>query len=162
MYLKGHYQNAYVTHDIEAAKAALGNRYGLDDFLCIEADMVVSTPSGPQPSYVRAAFAWVGNLQLELIQPVSGFAEAYLPFLPDDKADASPRFHHMAVRRDDPDAMRAEIGRLGLPVAFENATPEFHFVYVDARATLGHYLEYMWALPELWTMLRWPAGLCAA
>lgn len=160
MFLRGHFQNAYVTHDIDKAMRSLAERYGLKDYVTFEPDMVLKTPDGDKPSRVRAAFAWAGGLQIELIQPVSGFQDHYLPYLPANKADFIPRFHHMAVRRDDIGEMRAEIARLGLPLALEGEVPGLIFVYLDARSSLGHYLEYIWASPEGWEgLLRWPKGL---
>jgi hypothetical protein len=158
MFLKGHYQNAYVTHDLDRAMAGISERYGAKDWIVFEPDMILKTPEGEKASSVRAALAWVGGLQIELIEPVSGHLDHYLPFLPADRTDPSPRFHHMAVRRDDQAAMRAEIDRLGLPLAFEGEVPGLVFIYLDARPSLGHFLEYVWASPEGWEMIGWPAG----
>jgi hypothetical protein len=158
MFLRGHYQNAYVTHDLDRAMALLTERYGVGDYIVFEPDMMLKTPSGVKPSKVRAALAWAGGLQLELIQPVSGFLDHYLPYLPADAADPVPRLHHIAVRRDDLDAMRAEIDQLGLPLAFEGEVPGLVFIYLDARESLGHFLEYVWATPEGWEMIGWPKG----
>ena len=66
--------------------------------------------------------------------------------------------YHIAVRRDDLDAMRAEIDRLGVPVAFEGEVPGLVFIYLDARESLGHCLEYVWASPEGGEMIGWPKG----
>jgi hypothetical protein len=156
MYLQGHYQNAYVTHDLDRAMERVSDRYGVGDWIVFEPDMILKTPAGEKPSKVRAALAWAGGLQLELIQPVSGHLDHYLPFLPADRTDPSPRFHHMAVRRDDEAAMRQEIERLGLPLAFEGAVPGLVFIYLDARESLGHFFEYVWATPEGWDMIGWP------
>lgn len=30
--------------------------------------------------------------------------------------------------------------------------------YLDARESLGHYFEYVWASPEGWGMIGWPEG----
>ncbi len=156
MFLKGHYQNAYVTHDIHKAMDALTERYGLTGYILFEPEMILKTPEGDRPASVKASLAWAGNLNIELIQPVRGFQDHYLPYLPADKADFTPRFHHVAVRRDDLDAMRAEIARLGLPIAFEGEVPGLVYIYLDARKTLGHYLEYVWASKEGWEMMGWP------
>jgi glyoxalase/bleomycin resistance protein/dioxygenase superfamily protein len=159
MFLRGHYQNAYVTHDLDAAMDLLTKRYGLKDYIVFEPDMILKTPQGDKASSVRAALAWDGGLNIELIQPVSGHLDHYLPFLPKDKNDPTPRFHHVAVRRDDEQAMREEIDRLGLPLAFEGQVPGLIFIYLDARESLGHYFEYIWATPEMWTATGWPEGL---
>ncbi len=156
MFLKGHYQNAYVTHDLEAAMALLDARFGKIDWIVFDPDMVLKTDAGDKRSVLRAAVGWAGGLNLELIQPVSGWNDTYLPFLPDDPSDPTPRFHHIAVRRDDEAQMRAEIAELGLPLAFEGYVPGLLFIYLDARAVLGHYLEYVWASPEAWEGQAWP------
>jgi len=52
--------------------------------------------------------------------------------------------------------MRAEIAELGLPLAFEGEVPGLVFIYLDARESLGHYLEYVWASAEGWDMIGWP------
>jgi hypothetical protein len=158
MFLKGHYQNAYVTHDLDKCMALLTARYGLSDFLLFEPDMNLKTPHGGRQGSVRAALVWAGGLNLEFIQPGKGYQEHYLPYLPADPSDPAPRFHHMAVRRDDLAVMREEIALLGLPLVIEGAVPGLVFVYLDARATLGHYLEYIWASPEGWEMMGWPEG----
>jgi hypothetical protein len=156
MSLRGHYQNAYVTHDLDAAMALLGRQYGVGNYIVFEPDMILKTPSGDKPAKVRAALAWCGGLQIELIEPVSGFVDPYLPYLPADKSNPTPRLHHIAVRRDDLIAMREEIGRSGLPLAFEGSVPGLIFVYLDARESLGHYFEYVWAEPAMWDATGWP------
>ncbi len=161
MFLHGHYQNAYVTRDLDRAVELLGERYGLEDFIVFEPEMVLKTPLGDKPASVRAALAWAGGLQIELIQPCTGFLDHYLPYLPSDESDPTPRFHHVAVRRDDLAAMRAEIAKLNLALAFEGEVPELIFIYLDARATLGHYLEYVWASPAGWEMMGWPKSRVA-
>ena len=164
MFLAGHYQNAYLTHDLDAAMALVNQRYGTRDWIVFEPDMVLKTPDGDRESSVRAALAWAGGLQLELIQPTRGWHAHYLPMMAADKADPVPRFHHIAVRRDDLDAMREEIDRLGLPLAFEGplsireAIPSLVFVYLDGRASLGHYVEFTWKSPEAWAFVGWPEG----
>jgi hypothetical protein len=158
MFLQGHYQNAYVTHDLDKAMALLKERYGLSDFSVFEPDMVLRAPGGEKQAGVRVALVWAGGLQLEFIEPGKGYQDHYLPFLPEDVADPTPRFHHMAVRRDDLAAMREEIAQLELTMAIEGSVPGLIFIYLDARATLGHYLEYVWASPEGWEMIGWPKG----
>jgi hypothetical protein len=164
MYLRGHMQNAYVTHDVEKAIELVGNRYGIEKFDRFEPDMVVNTPLGQRPLCTRVASAWVGGLNLEFIQPVSGYVDPYLAMLPADRKDATPRFHHISLRRDDEPAMRAEIASLGLPLAFEGPVaikdklPPLIFVYLDGRATLGHFVEFTWKSPEAWKLVGWPEG----
>jgi hypothetical protein len=164
MFLRGHHQNAYVTHDLDRAVEMMSERFAIPTFDRINPDMVVNTTVGERPLQVRVASAWVGGLNIEIIQPVSGYVDHYVTMLPADRTDPTPRFHHMSFRRDDEAAMRQEIARLGLPLAFEgpvkikDAVPPLVFVYLDARATLGHYIEYTWKSPEGWAFVGWPEG----
>jgi hypothetical protein len=158
VFLQRHYQNAYVTRDLDGAMQLLGQQYGLSNFIVFEPDMILKTPGGERPAKVKAALAWSGGLQIELIEPVSGFVDPYLAYLPPATASAAARLHHIALRRDDLDEMREEISRLGLPLAFEGSVPGLIFVYLDGRETLGHYVEYVWAEPAMWEMMRWPEG----
>ena len=124
MFLHGHYQNAYVTHDLEKAIGMVSERYGLADWIKFEMELPVRTPAGDRSLAVKVGCAWAGWLQIELIEPVSGAVEPYLPYLPADPADATPRFHHISLRRDDYDAMQDEIARLGLPFVCEGGIPD--------------------------------------
>ena len=164
MFLTGHLQNAYVTHDLDKAMEIVGNRFGVEKFDRFDPDMVVNTPIGHQPMAGRVASFWAGGLNVEIIEPVSGYVEHYTNMLPADKSDAVPRFHHVSLRREDEAEMRAEIARLGLPLAFEGpvsikeAIPSLVFIYLDGRQSLGHYVEFTWKSPEAWKFVGWPEG----
>jgi hypothetical protein len=158
MFLKGHYQNAYVTHDLQWAMDAVGGRYGLEDWITFEVELDVRTPAGEDRQATKVACVWDGGLQLELIEPVSGFIDPFLPYLPKDKSDRSLRLHHVSLRRESRDEIKAEIGRLGLPFVCEGGIPDLFYTYLDARETLGHYLEYVSATPAGWAMVGWPQG----
>jgi len=67
----------------------------------------------------------------------------------------------VAVRRDDLNAMRVEVAQLDAPVVFEGEGPGLHYVLIDARKSLGHYLEFVWATPEGRAMLGWPSEAVA-
>lgn len=156
MFFKRHFQNAYVTHNLDKALALLEDRYGLTNPIVFEPEMELITPAGTKNASVRAALLWDGHFQIELIEPVSGFVGHYRDYLPDDKTDFVPRFNHIAVRRDDLDEMRDEIEKTNLPLVVEGSVPGLVFVYLDARDSLGHYFEYIWATPEGWAMQGWP------
>lgn len=156
MSLVGHYQNAYVTHDLDCAMDLATQSFGLGAFSAFDVEMISKTPMGEQSSCLRVATAWAGRLQVELIQPVSGYLDPYAPFLPDDPSDAVPRFHHVAVRREDPMAMRSEAASMGLPFAFESEGAGLSCIFLDARARLGHYFEFVTATREGWQLVGWP------
>jgi hypothetical protein len=164
MFLRGHMQNAYVTHDLDRAMERVGNRFGVEKFDRFDPEMVVKTTSGEQPLVTRVASFWAGGLNVEMIEPVSGYVDHYVTMLPDDRRDATPRFHHISLRREDEAAMREEIARLGLPLAFEGPMaiktpiPSLVFIYLDGRETLGHYVEFTWKSAEGWKFVGWPEG----
>jgi len=164
MFLRGHHQNAYVTHDLDRAIERMSKRFGIEKFDRMDPEMTIKTSIGEQPLRVRVASTWVGGLNIEIIQPVSGYVDHYATMLPADRSDPTPRFHHMSFRRDDEAQMREEVARLGLPVAFEGPmaitgpVPPLIFMYLDARETVGHYLEYTWKSPEGWKYVGWPQG----
>ncbi len=163
LFLTGHYQNAYVTHDFDCAQATLNARFGKAEWIVFEPDMVLKTPDGDREASVKAGLAWYGGMQIELIQPTRGWSAQYDSMLPADRFDRSPRFHHIAVRRESEAEMRQEIAELGLPLLFEGSVPGMMvFIYLDAREALGHYLEYVWATPEGWQMQGWPDGRAIA
>jgi len=161
MSLRGHYQNAYVTHDLDRAMELTGQLFGLGSFSAFDVDMVSRTPRGEQLSKLRVATAWAGGLQVELIQPLSGYLDPYLPALPVDRGDAVPRLHHVAVRRDDAAAMREEALGLGLPLAFESEGAGISCIFVDARSRFGHFFEFVTATPDGWALVGWPDGVTA-
>jgi hypothetical protein len=156
--LSGHYQNGYVTHDLEAGMEILARRFGLDKFSRYDADVTVDTPQGARPLELRIAAGWAGSLNIEVMQPVSGHVVPLTAMLPADSADPVPRFHHIALRRDDLDAMRKEIAACGLPLAYGGQPPGMHFAYLDARAALGHFIELVWKEEGGWEKIGWPEG----
>jgi hypothetical protein len=151
--LERHYQNAYVTADIDRAIEAMKAKYGIGDadILRTEATTPVWTPSGSGPNTSKLAFIWVGKLQYELIEPISGPSDLYSAAVARDQL---MRFHHVAMRVMDWDAFRAEVDRKGWPVAISGEGGNgLKFLYLDARDTLGHYLEYVYAPPQMWAYL---------
>lgn len=156
MSLRGVYQVGYVTHDIDQAIALMGNGLGLSDFSRFDLPLQLQTPDGEKTANVRVATAWAGATQIELIQPLSGHVDVYVAGLPEDPADPTPRFHHLAVRRESLEEMQREIAGLGLPIAFETGGAGINSAFIDTRSKLGHHLEFVCASAEGWQMLGWP------
>jgi catechol 2,3-dioxygenase-like lactoylglutathione lyase family enzyme len=155
MALTGHYQNGYVTRDLDRAVDLFSRRFGAIRFGYFEAEVPVLTADGPATMALRLAAGWAGHINIEIVQPISGAVDHYRTLLP---ADTGMRLHHVALRSDDLSAMEAEIAALGHPLAFGGDSEAMVFRYVDARDTLGHYLEYVWKAPGGWDAIGWPAG----
>ncbi len=143
-----HYQNAYICRDIEKAVADFTARADVRKIIQYEGDNPLITPNGPAMVYNKMAFIWVGDMQYELIQPVSGDIPLYLEAAP---ADDSLFFHHICTRIYDWDDFRARVDKQSLPICIERSDdPALKFLYLDARPIVGHYLEYVWMSDERW------------
>jgi len=149
MLLENQWQNGYVTADLDLAIATLKEQYGLQKFKVLSRGegpgAPVRTPQGEGNLVVKAGVAILGRLTIEIIEPVSGPVEFYREFL----VPGLPlRLHHLGLYTDDIDKVCAESERLGRPVVMEGRYDGGGYAYVDARATLGHYLEYVWPIPD--------------
>lgn len=142
-----HFQNAYITRDIRKSLEMFKGRADVRKIIEYEGSNEVMTPSGPAVQTNKLAFIWVGDLQYELIEPVSGQVDIYRDAMP---TDDSLQFHHVCARIDDWDSFRAQVDRQPYPVVIEGNSEALKFVYLDAREFLGHYLEYVWMTDERW------------
>ena len=147
MHMNGFFQNAYVTRNLDKGIAGLQRSHGIGEVMLIDFATDVVTPHGRGPVTAKVALVWVGGLQLELIEPLTGLSQIYSDALPDDDA---LRFHHVGMRIFDMEALRAEAGAKGWPIAFQGGGEGFQFTYIDTRDTLGHYLEYVELRQDMW------------
>ncbi|TAL02291.1 MAG: hypothetical protein EPO08_07500 [Rhodospirillaceae bacterium] len=145
-----HYQNAYITRDIDKAVASFQARTGAKDVMRYEGPVEVTTPRGRGIAVNKLAFIWIDKLQYEFIQPVSGYVDVYQDALP---ADDSLLFHHVCMMVDDWDVFRAKVERQKYRVVVEGGDQALKFLYIDARDLVGHYLEYTWMIPERWAAI---------
>jgi hypothetical protein len=145
-----HFQNAYVTRDVDKWVATFGERAKVDTVLTFEGSTPVTTVNGAGVQTNKLAFLWVGDLQYELIQPVSGDVAIYSDALPDGDG---LQFHHVCMRVDDWDDFRARVDQQPYPVVLEGGNEQLRFLYLDARPFLGHYLEYVWMSDARWAQM---------
>lgn len=150
------FQMSYVTRDLDAAVALATSELGLPGFRMSQSSIEVLAGGRVQTLAVRAAVTVVGRNQFEIIEPLSGPIEIYTA-----AADLSARlltFHHVgiAARGDYAEWTRllGEVRASGDEIAYlYPATPapddKVSFCYVDTRAQLGHYTEYLWWHPSL-------------
>jgi hypothetical protein len=151
--LANFFQHAYVTNDMARAKRQFAERWGVGAFLEFEAALELTTARGLENAQLKIALAFVGSLQIELIEPVGGpAAQIYLKVLPGTGYKVV--WHHFAYQipgRDTADwqRFRDRIGNADYPIAIEgrvqNDYGDVRFVYLDTYAELGHYSEYVWS-----------------
>jgi Glyoxalase/Bleomycin resistance protein/Dioxygenase superfamily len=145
-----HYQIAYVTTDIDRAVKLFCNEYHIPSFLVWkDVTIEVKTPRGSGPFTIHVAFVWVGTIQYEIIQPVSGPVDLYWDYLP--RAGFGLVFHHFAYEfigeRDEWLRFRESLGADRVFAIEGPSDYRVQFVYTDERERLGHYHEYAWFGP---------------
>jgi Glyoxalase/Bleomycin resistance protein/Dioxygenase superfamily len=145
-----HYQNAYITRDIEKAIEGIRARSAGAKVMRFEGPVEVTTAKARGTAISKLAFIWINNLQYELIQPVSGLVDIYKDELPEDD---SLRFHHICMRVPEWDNFRARVDQEGYRVVLEGGSDMLKYIYIDAREFVGHYLEYVWMTPQRWTAM---------
>ncbi len=145
-----HYQNAYITRDIEKAVELFKDRLGVNEASFFEVEVDIWTPAGIGKAKNKLAFIWKNNLQYELIQPVDGFVDIYRNALP---CDDSLKFHHICMRVDEWYSFRDNVEKMQYPVVLEGGNDQLRYLYLDATAELGHYLEYTWMTEERWRQI---------
>lgn len=157
------FQMSYITRDLDAAMDHCRRELGITHFDTTNSEVEVLTFGKVRPLHIRAAFANIGGRQLELIQPVSGAVEIYT-----DEVDLDARimtYHHIAIAVRGPHAewlkLLDEVRESGDEFAYlfppvPSPEDKVCFCYVDTRARLGHYTEYLWIDEALKPMAAMP------
>lgn len=134
-------QNCYVVPDLDHACAQMHQLYGIGPFLGgqpAELRDHVYRGRPAQPIRYRSVFVQSGELNVELIQPLSPAPSAFHDMFP----DGGPGFHHVAVFCTDYASERDAFVAAGFPVASEfTAGVGAQICYIDARGVLGHMIE---------------------
>lgn len=133
-------QNCYVVRDMEEACARMNKLYGIGPFIGgAESALEDHTYRGKaeEPIRIRGVFAQSGDLNIELVQPVSTTPSAFHDMYPNGEEG----FHHVAVFCDDYEKERDAFVAAGFPVASEFRAVGKMLCYIDARNPLGHMIE---------------------
>ena len=141
-----HFQNAYITNDIDGALKTYRDEFGVAKFLEMEIDTKEKTHMGIMPMKARVALAWVGEHQIELIEPSVNPAGLY-PELP--LPAGAPRFHHIGVQVPDWDGLKAQLTERNHLVVLEGEIDGAKYLFTDQRQTLGHFIEYVYMPAEV-------------
>lgn len=135
-------QVAIVVRDIEASKSLWAKLLGVDPPNTIhtqpgnEVNMVVR--GAPANATCKLAFFDLGNIQLELIEP-DGQPSAWQEPL-DERGEG---LHHIAFWVDDMQQATDFLAAEGCPVGQRGDMGEGQYVYVDAQAQLGTWIELL-------------------
>jgi hypothetical protein len=146
--LSGLFQLGYTATDVDQAMREIAGTYGISKFRVSRG--VKSLPGMPEMT-LDQAHAFVGALQIEVNVPTGGDDGIYREFLPTE--GFAIRFHHygmMVDRAEEVDHIVATLRAKNIPLGFDASIPNVaRAIYVDVRASLGHYLEYVYQAPEM-------------
>lgn len=137
-------QLGYVTRDMESALDYWVGTAGAGPFFFADYEPERQLFRG-RPTHItfRNAYGYLGGMQIEIIQQLSGGPSAYLEAL--DAAVAVPvggLLHHVMLLHDGYDAIVADFMRTGAERCYDAfVTSAGRFCYLDARKQLGSYLE---------------------
>ncbi|RNL63255.1 VOC family protein [Nocardioides marmoriginsengisoli] len=143
-------QIAWVTDDIAATEAFLSTAFGagtwtrMNDIRFAPEDCTLR--GEPADFVIHVSIVYVGDLQLEVIQPVSG-TSIYSEFL----AEKGPGLHHLCFDVEDMEAALAAAAELGHPVhqAGSMMAGGMDFAYIDGTAHGVPYVEIARIGPEM-------------
>jgi hypothetical protein len=133
--LGGLYQLGFVTRDLDAAMALLGDRYGIARFRRRRVN-----------AWMETAHAYAGTTMIELIAVGDDAPPLYRDHV---SADDTARLHHLGHRIADVagwEKLETALAESGLAVPMKGAAMDGHlrYAYVETRADLGIYTEYVW------------------
>jgi catechol 2,3-dioxygenase-like lactoylglutathione lyase family enzyme len=145
-------QIAWVTTDLDATETALTGLLGVRKWVRIPdvhfAPDTCSYQGKPADFLASISLSYLGDMQLELIQPVSG-ENIYSDFL----AVAGPGLHHICMAADSPeqfDAALADAAERGAPVVQQGVMPGgIRFAYVSAPQAGVPFIEIAYVPPEM-------------
>ena len=135
-------QVAWVTDDIAATEVLLREQFGSGPWTRIpdvHFDAAHSRLRGePHEFTAHVSLAYAGDLQLELIEPVSG-ESVHTEFL----ARCGPGLHHVCFTVDDLTAACARAEAAGVPVLQTGSMMdgEIEFAYLDGSSAGAPYVE---------------------
>lgn len=134
-------QNCYVVRDLDAACHRFNQLYGIGPFVggseaVLDAHVYRGAPA--PPIRLRGVFVQSGDLNVELVEILSDGPSAFRDMFAGEREG----LHHVAMFCDDYERERDRFVAQGCPVASEFTVPfGASICYVDARATLGHFIE---------------------
>lgn len=148
IFLPNLFQMAYQTHDMEAAMRAIEVHFGARTW------QHSPVPELAPGIFLADAKTWVGDIMIQVQQVKRNPGASEEPLFWDSPAPGPGelmRLHHVAhmIYEDaDWEHIHREAERNKFPIVFEGQHQDIlKFLYLDTRAILGHYLEYILCLP---------------
>lgn len=140
------FQIGYVVPDLHAAIRFFKDTLGVRDFMVWENLMLDDqTYNGAPGDYVQSiAFGYLGDLQVELIQPLSG-ESTYSAYL---RQNPRGGVQHVGILVDDFDAAVAAMTARGFEAVQSGCHGETKLVYFDTGEASGTLTEIITIAPD--------------
>ncbi|APA89623.1 VOC family protein (plasmid) [Paraburkholderia sprentiae WSM5005] len=143
----GFLQIAYVTTDVDEAIERFCKEQKVPAWARLPGIEIESIAG--RRCKLNIALAFVGSVQLELIEPLCGDDRVYRDALPRDRF--AIRHHHIAQLIESEAAFetqREDMAAAGVPIVIDGQSRGYaRYFYSDHRGTLGHYIEHIWYTP---------------
>lgn len=133
-------QIAYVTNDMARATTDLSDLHGCGPFLVVKQVTTITNPGSE--ATLNLAFAYIGAVEIEVIEPLSGDIGVWRDILPPE--GYALRLHHISSLFEDEasyEAMRQRMIRMCGGLTFDTTGETGRRFYADCRSILGHYVE---------------------
>jgi Glyoxalase/Bleomycin resistance protein/Dioxygenase superfamily len=143
---KNVFQIAYVTNDLPRAVSLFRSEQGVGELATFD-DFTLDVRGGGA-AVINVALGYVGETQLEIIEPVSGDVELYRAWLSDEFAVRHHHFCHRLDSVEELDTVRARYEESGYAIALDASLGETRLFYADTTQLLDHYQEYAWVDSE--------------
>jgi hypothetical protein len=141
-------QIGYATTDCKEAVKRYGERYGVANFLLLPDTQSIIAPD--RTATINVAMAFVNGTMIELIEPAGGADTIYREVLPTN--GFAVRHHHLGYAmfsEAEWEAKQEEIERQKISVVLSGEAPGvIRYQYIDLRADIGHYVEYLYYLGQ--------------
>ncbi|MCA2244522.1 MULTISPECIES: VOC family protein [Mycobacterium] len=145
-------QIAWVTADLDATETALTGLLGVRKWVRIPdvhfAPEACSYHGKPADFVASISLSYLGDMQLELIQPVRG-ENIYSDFL----RDCGPGLHHICMEAESPEQFEAALvqaAERGAAIVQQGVMPGgIQFAYVAAPQAGVPFVEFAYIAPEM-------------
>jgi hypothetical protein len=141
---KNIFQLAWITTDVDRAVEVFREEQGIESIGVFKGFELPVANS--EPLVIDVGLCYVGDMQFEIIQPVSGPADLYSRHLPAN-GEFSLQYHHMCSVLDSAeeyDRVLENYRKRGVTIEVEGGFGEGgRFFYADTRNTVDHYQEYV-------------------
>ncbi|MPZ59217.1 MAG: VOC family protein [Rhizobiales bacterium] len=140
------FQIGYVVPDLHAAIRFFKETLGVPDFMVWENLMLEQqTYNGTPGDYVQSiAFGYAGDMQIELIQPLSG-ESTYSAYL---RQNPKGGVQHLGILVDDFDAAVKAMTARGFKIVQSGCHGDTRLVYLDTGDASGTLTEIITITPE--------------